>query len=445
MNKFGFKNFRLNYNNNKILIKLILVFLFLFSFLIISYNALPINGDNKNDSTKNTIFDDQTFEIRTNPNFRLGGTQTLEAENGSVILLQDANPWSSTAIPTILDSHGISYNITPSSQFGLVDLTNYQKVIIASDQPNSFYQAINSHLSWFETYVASGGILEIHGASDGWNTGTWVNPLPGGLFYNKSSTNSIDIVDSQHPVLNTPYNITDAELDGWGSSAHGFLSNISSAKTILADGINPILIELEYGYGTMIVSTQTLEYGYDRSESNLLENLLLFWPINDLESPNITNSGDISFLYGEKGHNVTWNITDQTPGTYYLYINNELKTDDPWKPNDLITVKLDSFSPGIYNFTISVFDNFGNNATNSVIVTITSNITPVTTSTSSEISSETSSIDTSSSSSIISNTSSSNTQNSGIDPIIGVGALFLIGGPITVATTLIVRRYRKNN
>ncbi|MHA2278346.1 MAG: hypothetical protein ACXAC2_21415, partial [Candidatus Kariarchaeaceae archaeon] len=312
MNKFGFKNFQINYTNHQLSIRKLIIFLMFFSLMIVSVHGLSINNNIINDSAKDNKIDDQRILIDANLNFRLGRTQSLGAENGSVVLLQDAGPWSSSAIQTILDSNGISYNITPSSQFGLVDLTNYQKVIIASDQSDNFYQAINSHHSWLEIYVANGGILEIHGASDGWNTGTWVNPLPGGLFYNKSSTNSIDIVDSQHPILTTPSNITDAELDGWGSSAHGFLSNITSAKTILADGLNPILIELEYGYGTIIVSTQTLEYGYDRSESNLLENLLLYWPINDLESPNITSSGDTSFLHGEKGHKVIWNITDQS-------------------------------------------------------------------------------------------------------------------------------------
>jgi hypothetical protein len=442
MNKFGFKNFQINYTNHQLSIRKLIIFLMFFSLMIVSVHGLSINNNIINDSAKDNKIDDQRILIDANLNFRLGRTQSLGAENGSVVLLQDAGPWSSSAIQTILDSNGISYNITPSSQFGLVDLTNYQKVIIASDQSDIFYQAINNHLSWLEIYVASGGILEIHGASDGWNTGTWINPLPGGLIYNVSSTNSIDIVNSQHPVLNTPYNITDAELDGWGSSAHGFLSNISSATTILADGLNPILIELEYGYGNMIVSTQTLEYGYDRSKSNLLENLLLYWPINDLESPNITDSGDISFLHGEKGHKIVWNITDQSPGTYYLYINNELKTDDPWEPNDIITVKLDSFSPGTYNLSLLVFDNFGNNATNSVIVTITANFTPPI-GTSSEISSGSSSLDTSSSSSIISNSSSSNIQNSGLDPIVGTGALLLIGGSVAVPSTLIIRRYRK--
>ncbi|MHA2337061.1 MAG: CARDB domain-containing protein [Candidatus Hodarchaeales archaeon] len=252
----------------------------------------------------------------------------LVSEIGNVAVLQDANPWSVTSNFDILNSYGITYDVIPSTQFGLVDLSAYQKVIISSDQPQSFYNALNTYLGWFEDYATGGGILEIHGASNGWNSGSWVNPIPGGFIYNSASTNNIDIIDNQHPILSVPYNITDTELDGWGSSAHGYLSNINASNTIFADGSNSILVELAFGSGTIIVSTQTLEYGYSNSNSNLLENLIVYLPASRDHDLSLSLENVQSLLVNEtiiiNATVSNTGLNNETDIEMQLWINNSL-------------------------------------------------------------------------------------------------------------------------
>ncbi|MHA2031251.1 MAG: CARDB domain-containing protein, partial [Candidatus Kariarchaeaceae archaeon] len=218
-------------------------------------------------------------------------------EIGNVAVLQDANPWSSTATFDILNTYGVTYDVIPSSQFGLVDLSYYQKVIISSDQPQTFYNNLDTYLSWIESFVTTGGILEVHGASNGWNGGSWANPMPGGITYISSNSNSINIIDPLHPALSYPFIITDSELDSWGSSTHGYLTNIGSADVILDNGLNPVLIEFPFGSGTIITSTQTLEYGYDRAFSKILENLLLYLPASRDHDLSVTLEHSQSALF----------------------------------------------------------------------------------------------------------------------------------------------------
>ncbi|MFX1253244.1 MAG: S8 family serine peptidase [Promethearchaeota archaeon] len=206
-------------------------------------------------------------------------TQMVEVQApGDVAILQDVYPWGMNWT-YILDMYGITYNMFDSSSFGTIDLSIYQKVIIPSDQTQEFYNAINMHLGWLESYVANGGTLEIHAADYGWNGGGWAGPLPGGFDYYSAYEDIVDIVDPTHQMLHDPYEITDEELDYWGSSIHGYLGNIGSAHTILATWSEPVLIEAEYGSGYILVSTQTLEWAHAYGYSYILENILLYNPV----------------------------------------------------------------------------------------------------------------------------------------------------------------------
>ncbi|RLF02781.1 MAG: hypothetical protein DRJ64_08965, partial [Thermoprotei archaeon] len=194
-----------------------------------------------------------------------------------VAIFKDNNPWDITPDPTetILASHGISYTVFDSSDMGNVDLSQFDKVIISSDQTDATYNAISSHLSWFENYVADGGILEIHAAGQGWHDGNW-SVMPGGFKWHPEYNDGVDIVTS-HPILNYPNVITDDELDNWFYSAHGYLYNLpSGSQVILTSGGEPVFVISPWGSGEIIITTQTLEWGYNEGYSKFLENVILY-------------------------------------------------------------------------------------------------------------------------------------------------------------------------
>jgi len=190
----------------------------------------------------------------------------------NVAIFQNSNPWGNDKNQQVLIANGISYTIYNSSAMGAVDLSIYDKVIIASVQNSAFYTALGANIGWFESYVAAGGILDIHIATYG------DQPLiPGGFRIVPRSSNAISIVDSHHPVVTTPHIITDAELDDWNSSVHGYISVVpAGAHEILkvTDSNLPCAMELNFGLGRIFVTTQTVEWS--NASYNYLENTILY-------------------------------------------------------------------------------------------------------------------------------------------------------------------------
>ena len=201
--------------------------------------------------------------------------------NISVALFKDADPWGSVANEVVLALYGMPYTVFNSSHMGDVDLSGYSKVIIAADQPQAFYDAMNVSIGWFEEYVEDGGVLEVHAADSGFNGGHWTGLLPGGLQYIDQSRDLVDIVDPTHPVVLTPNRITDAELDNWFASVHGYFNDTypAESRVVLTEQSTglPVYVEFDYGLGQIIASSQTLEYGYEYGRSLILENSVLLY------------------------------------------------------------------------------------------------------------------------------------------------------------------------
>jgi hypothetical protein len=194
-------------------------------------------------------------------------------------LFKNVDPWGYPANEEVLSLNGIPYAVFSSKDFGRVNLTSFSKVIIASDQDQSFYYDMNAYRWWFEDYVSGGGVLEIHAADWGWNGGGWVGTLPGGLVWNSYYANYVTIVDPAHLVVNIPNQITDAELDNWNWAVHGYFTSypINSHIVIKEDYTGePAYLEFDYGAGVIVASSQPLEWAYMHRYSLILENSLLY-------------------------------------------------------------------------------------------------------------------------------------------------------------------------
>jgi len=210
-----------------------------------------------------------------------------EPLTGSVAIFQDQYSWGLNVTEPILVKYGIPYIVYGSQDFGLVDLSPYKKVIISSYQSQTFYDRLGGNVTWFETYVNNGGILQLHACDS--NTGAHWYPyylMPGGLNKTQTYTNNVSINMPLHPVLLNPWLIEDDELDGWSSSTHGTFSEYpTGAIEILIDSdiatigySNPVLIEFPFGTGFIIASMQTLEWNDYFNYTKLLENLILYDP-----------------------------------------------------------------------------------------------------------------------------------------------------------------------
>ncbi|RDE17528.1 MAG: hypothetical protein C4K49_02360 [Candidatus Thorarchaeota archaeon] len=197
--------------------------------------------------------------------------------DGPVAIFQDQDPWGLGSIREVLDLWMVPYVLYDDTAMGTVDLSVYQKVVIASAQPSWFMDALYMNIAWFEDYVAQGGVLEINAATNSY----WIDGLvPGGSYYVQAPSDYVSIIDPYHPTMLIPNIITDEELDNWYSSVHGYLDPLASgASVILAtDYGNPVLVEQPFGLGSIMISTQTLEWGFGAGYSRVLENILLYLP-----------------------------------------------------------------------------------------------------------------------------------------------------------------------
>jgi len=194
-----------------------------------------------------------------------------------VALFQNVNPWGYSSNEEAFDLYDVPFATLSSEDFELVNLSQFVKVVIASDQDQVFYDAMNASREWFEEYVRNGGILEIHVADLGWHGGQWINPLPGGLQWEIKETNYVTIINYTHPVLNTPNSITDRELNGWLWSSDGYFSGYpDNSRVIIAQSSGyPVYLEFEYGAGLIVASGQPFEWAYHHRYSFILENSLL--------------------------------------------------------------------------------------------------------------------------------------------------------------------------
>jgi thermitase len=243
-------------------------------------------------------------------------------------IFENVIPWNYPSNEEVLNLYGVPYVVFSSNDFGRVDLNTFSKVVIASDQNQAFYDAINSYIWWFEDYVNNGGTLEIHAADWGWNGGHWVGTLPGGLQWTNYYADYVTIVDPVHPVVITPNRITDAELDGWSASVHGYFSVYPAAShiVIIEDYTrSPAYLEFPYGSGVIIASGQTLEWAYKWKYSRILENSLLYSAVRRLhdlamflEAPTILELGNSGLVRATVRNN---GLSNETNVELFLLIN----------------------------------------------------------------------------------------------------------------------------
>jgi len=289
-------------------------------------------------------------------------------------LFRDANPWGQTSNEDILRSIQKPFSILESSDIGVVDLSIYQKVIIVNDQPTSFYNAIETHVSWFESYVNSGGVLEIHAADSGSHGGSWAT-MPGGFTHTNVLSDIVNIIYPGHPMLTAPNIITDNELDNWDFSVHGYFDTVpTDTTTVLTEATGmPVLTQSHFGFGAIIASMQTLEWGYDNGYSTILKNIILYIPEPLPDIPPVVNDISPGGTPGETHAvgdivGITWDAVDDKPWPNSGNVVNISYGNTPAGGTVIVNGEYEdgvylwdtsSVLPGFYFINISVYDSEG--------------------------------------------------------------------------------------
>lgn len=208
-----------------------------------------------------------------NSSERPEGTEPVAVEAGGigalviaeVLIIKDNDPWDDDGNEQALDSiPGKTWDVIITDDIAGTTLSDYRIVIVASDQFTATYDALIANAAALASYVDGGGILLAHGCDNGWNGGHWSSSwLPGGVYHVDTYQDSLSIVDATSPIVD---GISDADLDGWGYSTHGYFTGLVAGTNIIIGITNgdptgkPTYIEYTHGSGLVLATMQTMEW-----------------------------------------------------------------------------------------------------------------------------------------------------------------------------------------
>jgi len=113
---------------------------------------------------------------------------------------------------------------------------------------------------------------------------------------------------------------------------------------------------------------------YDGAENSASDTVFVVVVVDDV-APSIDHPTDIEYVEGTTGHAITWSPSDAHPDRYEIYRNGSLIDSGDWDGGQ-ITVDIDGLAEGVYNYTLVVFDEGENRASDTVMVTVVDGTAP---------------------------------------------------------------------
>ncbi len=204
-------------------------------------------------------------------------TGISSAKANSALIFRDNLAWGFDVNVPLLQYFGADITTATSGEMATIDLNQFDVILFESQQSTYFYQTYMANLTRFESYLNSGGVIELHTACY-FSDRIPDMPLPGGAktlswetgcYYNY-------IADPTHPIVAGAYD----PLYGNYASHEGFENLPSGAKVITTDEYgNPSTIEYKVGMGTLIATGMPWEFNYyfgNNSGDPLLPNALQY-------------------------------------------------------------------------------------------------------------------------------------------------------------------------
>jgi hypothetical protein len=91
----------------------------------------------------------------------------------------------------------------------------------------------------------------------------------------------------------------------------------------------------------------------------------------DTDDPVLDSPTDVQFDEGDPGHSIDWNPTDARPTSYEVFVDEISTYTGTWnESSEHVVISLDGLAVGVYNYTCVVYDEAGNYAADTVMVTV---------------------------------------------------------------------------
>jgi hypothetical protein len=97
--------------------------------------------------------------------------------------------------------------------------------------------------------------------------------------------------------------------------------------------------------------------------------------------PSVTSPEDIIYTEGSTGHEISWVLTDDDPGIYYIYLDGTQIGCGYWSSGTEVTINVDGHTPGVYEYSIVACDVTCYFCSDIVVVTVLEAATTTTTTT----------------------------------------------------------------
>ena len=176
-----------------------------------------------------------------------------------ILIIQDNNPWGYSYWLDHLAALGYSYDMADSSDIATVTLTDYDLVIVPSQQPTVFNVEMNAQMQRFEDYLDTGGKLILMLAT--YAAYTPIEALPYGAWQECNGTTSriggVNL-DPTHPIM------VGVAPTVKNMSSHGLLHDYGTADLLTSSLVDPSEITSYFytaGIGGEYVSSLSLEWG----------------------------------------------------------------------------------------------------------------------------------------------------------------------------------------
>jgi hypothetical protein len=184
----------------------------------------------------------------------------------NVCVFMNQAPWGTTTLEDVLGAYSVPYFVHNSASMGAIDLSVYDKVIIACEQDDQFYADLEANQAWFEDYMADGGCMLLATAAL-WASPCYTTVWPGGFTptANTSCINTVQIELPAHPLFNDPLLVVPGDMQGWSCSSHGDFINVPTGAVVLVTNQEhvfdtPAVFEFNWGQGGALASTAPIDW-----------------------------------------------------------------------------------------------------------------------------------------------------------------------------------------
>lgn len=279
-----------------------------------------------------------------------------------IAVFQDEYPFFSSMMEDVIHfelGKGVKY--FTSDDIGVVDLSGYDRVVIASTQSASFRLDVSNNAEWFESYADHGGILEIHAATE---QGRYLS-LPGGVgMVGDVTYNQIEIEDPSSDLFRSPNTISSQDLSNWYWSALGHLTGLNPLTKVYASegetaNSNPVLAAQAQGNGYIIYTTLGVEARW--ASYPFLVNLLQFVPTDVPKEgvrPVIIGNEKV-VMYNDQYETLIYIIESEFHDTYKISINGAETVYNWDNPTETVTIDTTGWSVGNHTVRIEATDVIG--------------------------------------------------------------------------------------